>query len=196
MVSTLRLGRACGLAIINLNASNLGTTAAAMRSIVRFGEVPYLLFGRQTSVRIEGGRITCICQRKASTIYSNFDHLALEDVLEEGEVLIRMLPALLRSTSGYMPGLIIKDETGQRIVTPSDINASIPDWLKGIVGEVIATTEFGCFLLPTEVICEGNVINLPELTNPTLVASPDTQNHTSVCVSEHGVYYVAIGRYP
>ena len=155
-----------------------------MRRVVGLSEPAVNAVGSGSNICVEheGGRIRCLVNGRRQA--NNLDSLEIYYVLADGETLVGMMPGLARNSYGNIPGLIVSSEEGQRVVAPNENNAYYPDWIDNIIDDVIATTPFGCFLLQTEVICEGDVINLPELINPTLVASPDTQNHTSVCVSE------------
>ena len=100
--------------------------------------------GVDICAELVGGKVTCLVNGRQQTISSGFDGLQLTYTLEDGEILVGMMPGLLKSTYGNVfPGLIVSDDAGQRVVT----DANIPEWLDAITGDIVATLVVFCWQL-------------------------------------------------
>lgn len=142
--------------------------------------------GADICIELQGGRVRCVTNAYQTTTSPGEDAFDFDYTLGESESLVGMVPGLV-PTSGrnVRPGLIISTVEGQRVEVPP--STATPDWVDTEVGNIIATTPDGCFLLPERVVCNGSDADLPPLINPSLVASGRTYNPLlshSVCVYE------------
>ena len=136
-------------------------------------------------IELQGGRVRCVSNAYQTTTSPGEDGFDFDYTLGEGESLVGMVPGLVPRGRNVRPGLIISTVEGQRVEVPP--STATPDWVDSEVGDIIATTPDGCFLLPERVVCNGSDADLPPLINPSLVASGRTYQpflSHSVCVYE------------